>query len=132
MKKSPTGLREPSSRIELNEKKLSLVQNHVPSRRPLQTQMYPELSADPAPLTGQAGLYFFIINCFLFENAANHIDDDDDYLGRVPAAGTQLATIWRQPVKTKSRNGACIPQARALASVYLNSHSFITLMARHR
>lgn len=120
MKKSPTGLREPSSRIELNEKKLSLVQNHVPSRRPLQTQMYPELSADPAPLTGQAGLYFFIINCFLFENAANHIDDDDDdYLGRVPAAGTQLATIWRQPVKTKSRNGACIPQARARSQAFI-------------
>lgn len=64
MKKSPTELREPSSRIELNEKKLSLVQNHVPSHRPLQTQMYPELPVDPAPLTGQPDCTFLLLIAF--------------------------------------------------------------------
>lgn len=70
--KSAGWLRElagPSSRIELNEKKLSLVQNHVPllDRR----SRWRPGTGRRAPARVDCTV-FFIINCFLFENAANH------------------------------------------------------------
>lgn len=90
---------------------MSLVQNHVPlPDLPTtlgRTQLYPEL------LTDQRWVYFFIINCFLFENAANHIDWGLAWqIGQGVDDDGDMATIWRQPVKTMySASGRARTQA---------------------
>lgn len=77
---------------------------------------------------------FFIINCFLFENATNHIGNgsvakgiDGDRLA--PPTGKQAATAAAASRSRPQRAGSAYLH---LPAVYLNSHSFITLMVGQR